>query len=260
MKETSVLSDHHAKDLRQTLRNREALEKNTNLLYWYEQLYRNQFGALAQPERLRILEIGSGASPLHRFFPNVITSDVLELEYLDHIFDCHHIDQLTAIEDHSLDVITLTNVLHHLERPIDFLKRSALKLKQGAKLIAAEPYFSTSSTLIYKYLHHESVDFSISDPKLAEIHSPLESANIALPWLIFIKNPAWAEPLREHFSFDSRSFTPFSFVSYMATGGISHRIPIPNPIYRACFWIDMMMSRAFPKMLASFFIITLTRK
>jgi SAM-dependent methyltransferase len=228
------------------------------LLYWYEQLYREQFRVLSHPERLTILEIGSGVSPLSRFHPNVTTSDVLELDYLDYVFDCHQIDQLKPIADYSLDVITLTNVLHHLTTPIDFLNRAATKLKSGGKIIATEPYFSILSTLIFKHLHHEPVDFSIDRPVLAEASSPLMSANIALPWLIFIKKPDWSDRLRENF--DLVSLQPFSSLSYMATGGISRRLPIPNPIYRVLFRLDMMLGRAFPKLFASFFTITLTRK
>ena len=75
------------------------------------------------------------------FISNVVTSDVLELDYLDLVFDCHEIDKLVRIEDNSLDVITLTNVLHHLKSPIDFLNAAAAKLKPGGKVIATEPYF-----------------------------------------------------------------------------------------------------------------------
>ena len=73
-----------------------------------------------------------------------MTSDVLDLDYLDLVFDCHEIDKLDAIEDNSLDVITLTNVLHHLKSPIAFLNRAASKLKPGGKVIATEPFFSAA--------------------------------------------------------------------------------------------------------------------
>jgi 2-polyprenyl-3-methyl-5-hydroxy-6-metoxy-1,4-benzoquinol methylase len=66
---------------------------------------------------------------------------------------------LDAIEDNSLDVVTLTNVLHHRKNPIAFLNGAANKLKSGGKVIATEPFFSELSTVIFKYLHHEGVDF-----------------------------------------------------------------------------------------------------
>jgi SAM-dependent methyltransferase len=255
-----VQKDQYAEDLALTLRNRAMLTANQNLLQWYRQLYRAQFAAFPHPEQLRILEIGSGVSPLKRFYKNVLTSDVLELDYLDYVFDCHSIDQVAEIPDSSLDVITLTNVLHHLKDPVEFLNRAAGKLKQGGKIIATEPYLSKLSTLIYKYLHHETVDIDIPRPVLDEIQGPLTTSNSALPWLIFVKHPAWREGLRAAFDFDEKNFEPFSSISYMATGGISRRLPIPRPLYHLLLPVDILLSRAFPRLLASFFIITLTRK
>ena len=129
----STRGSEQLNDWAKTLRNRARLESNGNLLFWYRELYRDQFKDMPHPEALSILEIGSGTSPLKRFHSNVVTSDVLELDYLDLVFDCHEIDKLVRIEDNSLDVITLTNVLHHLKSPIDFLNAAAAKLKPGGK-------------------------------------------------------------------------------------------------------------------------------
>lgn len=256
----AATKDQYAEDRALTLRNRARLKANRNLLYWYEQLYGHQLRDFAEPDRLEILEIGSGVSPLQYFHPHVRTSDVLELDYLDYTFDCHSIDRFAPIVDGSLDVIALTNVLHHLKEPVEFLCKAAAKLRRGGKIIATEPYFSTLATLIYNYVHHEPVDFDISAPVLAEVRGPLASANIALPWLIFIKNPEWSERLGRHFEFEANQFPVFSSLSYMATGGISRRLPIPHLIYRALFKIDLALSRMFPTLLASFFTIALTKK
>ncbi len=260
MRDAATLKDQYAEDRALTLRNRANLNANRNLLYWYGELYRHQFRGFLDPHRLKILEIGSGASPLQLFYQNVLTSDVLELDYLDYVFDCHSIDRFEPIPNESLDVIIMTNVLHHLRDPIAFLNKAAIKLKHGGKIIATEPYFSAVSTLIFKYLHHESVDLNISEPILSDIRGPLASANIALPWLIFIKNSNWHDRLRANFQFDPEKFQPFSSVSYMATGGISRRLLIPAPVYKTLFRIDMTLSRMMPKLLASFFTIELTRK
>src|SRR5215467_15824977 len=139
---TTVLQSEQAKDRAVTLRNRARLSDNKNLFFWYRELYRDQFKEFPNPAALSILEIGSGTSPLKQFLPNVVTSDVLDLDYLDLVFDCHEIDKFNAIRDESLDVITLTNVLHHLKSPVTFLNRAANKLKRGGKLIATEPFFS----------------------------------------------------------------------------------------------------------------------
>jgi len=255
-----IVQSEEAKDRATTLRNRARLSANKNLLFWYRELYRDQFDDLPNPAALSILEIGSGTSPLKQFLPNVITSDVLDLDYLDIVFDCHEIDRLDAVEDNTLDVITLTNVLHHLKSPILFLNRAATKLKAGGKVIATEPFFSVLSTPIFKYLHHEAIDFRISEPELGHVQGPLASANIALPWLIFFRRPEWLQRLNDTFDLTAFSVRPFSALSYMATGGISHRLPVPGFLYRALFSADLAFSRYFPRFFAAFFTVTLMRR
>jgi hypothetical protein len=249
-----------AEDRVATLRNRARLGANRNLLFWYRELYREQFKDFPDPTTLSILEIGSGTSPLKQFHSNVITSDVLDLDYLDLVFNCHEIEKLDAIKDNGLDVITLTNVLHHLRSPIAFLNRAASKLKCGGKVIATEPFFSALSTPIFKYLHHERVDFTIVEPELNEVGGPLASANIALPWLIFFQRRGWLQRLNQNYDIASLSVEPFSALSYMVTGGISHRVPVPHFLYRALFPADLACSRWLPRLCASFFTLTLTRR
>jgi len=256
----STRGSEQLNDQAKTLRNRARLESNGNLLFWYRELYRDQFKDLPRLEALSILEIGSGTSPLKRFHPNVVTSDVLELDYLDLVFDCHEIDKLVRIQDNSLDVITLTNVLHHLKSPIEFLNAAAAKLKPGGKVIATEPYFSMLSSFIFKYLHHEPVGFRISKPELDEVEGPLASANIALPWLIFYQRRDWLERLNENYNVGSLLVRPFSALSYMMTGGISRKLPIPGLLYRVMFPIDLALSRHFPSLCASFFTLIMTRR
>ena len=253
-------SEQLLNDRVKTLRNRARLESNRNLLFWYRELYRDQFKDVPRPEALSILEIGSGTSPLKRFYSNVLTSDVLELDYLDLVFDCHEVDKLVGIEDNSLDIITLTNVLHHLKSPIDFLNAAAAKLKPNGKVIATEPYFSVLSSFIFKYLHHEPVDFTVSEPELDEVEGPLASANIALPWLIFCRRGDWVQRLNESYDVNRLSVHSFSALSYMMTGGISRKVPIPGLLYRMIFPIDLALSRYFPRLCASFFTLTITRR
>jgi SAM-dependent methyltransferase len=257
---STVSQSQETKDRAATLRNRARLGANKNLLFWYCELYRDQFGDFPNASALSILEVGSGTSPLKQFLPNIITSDVLDLDYLDLVFDCHEIDKLDAIKDNSIDVITLTNVLHHLKNPIGFLNRAASKLKSGGKVIATEPFFSVLSTPIFKYLHHEPVDFRIFEPELGEVQGPLASANIALPWLIFFRQREWLQRLNENFDIATLSTRPFSALSYMATGGISHRFSIPHFVYRSLFVVDLAISRYFSHLCASFFTVTLTRR
>lgn len=240
-------------DLETTAANRVRLKKNRNLIYWYQQLYRDVFSFDPEIAKRRILEIGSGTSPLRMFLPNVVTSDVLELEYVDIVFDCHVISELAQIPDRSLDVITLTNVLHHLRDPLHFLKSATQKLSKGGRLILVEPYFSLISYQLYKALHHEPVDFNIERPVLNSVDGPLSSSNQAIPYMIFFSRPDWMNELSEVYDLKNTSFGFHTSLAYMATGGISRILPIPGWIYRPFFKLDRFLARTFPKVFASFF-------
>ena len=247
-------------DLQHTLANRQKLQTNKNLLYWYQQLYEEMFSDIEGIHSKRVLEIGSGTSPLSLFYPHVLTSDIMPLEYLDYVFDAHAIDHVEQIGDESLDIITLTNVLHHLQEPLVFLINSAIKLKTGGQIIVAEPYFSTVSAWIFSHFHPEPSIFDITDPVLEKIEGPLSSANQAIPYMLFFRKTAWKEALTEHYSYSERAISYFSGISYMATGGISRAFPIPHPVYQLFFKLDRTLSMIFPHILSSFFIVRLIKR
>lgn len=249
-----------AADLAATLANRENLQRNANLLYWYRRLYDQVFGGCSAGYMASVLEIGSGVSPLKRIFPDVITSDILPLSHVDLVFDCHKIDEVSAISDASLEAITCTNVIHHLQRPTEFLVKAAAKLKPGGKILAVEPYFSWLSTPIFRWLHHEPCDFTIERPELASPGGPLSMSNQALAHMLFLTQPQWLEPLRELYDVKDMRISHFTGLSYMASGGISRKLPIPAGLYRAGFAIDHFLARKWPKVFASFFIVEMTRK
>lgn len=245
-------------DVRATLRSRDLLAANPNLQYWYERLFERMFRHVPDLRGKVILEIGSGASPLKRVIPWAVTSDVMPLGYLDHVFDCHEIDQYAPIPDHSVDIIVLTNVLHHLRDPLLFLQNASAKLRPGGQVIMAEPYFSALSWPIYKVLHHEPVDFSIAEPVLANIQGPLSSSNQAMPFMIFFSRPDWLERLAHAYQLGATQVEHFSVLSYMMTGGISRKLPVPRALYRMVFPLDAWLARVFPRLFASFFIARLT--
>jgi SAM-dependent methyltransferase len=207
-----------------------------------------------------VLEIGSGVSPLKRFLPSVLTSDILELNYLDYIFDCHKIDRFTELPDNSVDIITLTNVLHHLQEPVVFLSAAVKKLVPGGSILLVEPFFSVMSYPIYKWLHHEPVEFKISTPELSLINGPLSTSNQAIPYMIFFKKNSWLDELAEKYYIEDIEVGFFTSLSYMLSGGISKKIPIPHCLYKCILEIDIRIARKFPRLFASFFILRLVAK
>jgi hypothetical protein len=112
----------------------------------------------------------------------------------------------------------------------------------------------------FKFLHHEPVEFEISEPELKNVQGPLASANIALPWLIFFRRRDWADNLSENYDIANCSVWLFSAVPYMATGGVSRKLPVPGWLYRAFFPMNLFFSRRFLRLCASSFTVVLPRR
>jgi len=245
-------------DLEITVQNKSKLSGNKNLLLWYEHLFSFQFEG-KDVSGLDILEVGSGTSPLKIFYPNVITSDILSIEGLDFVFDCHKIGEFHGIQNSTLDLIVLTNVLHHLQKPLNFLINARTKLKDNGSIIITEPYFSWISSSIYRFIHHEAVDSSIKTPELkSEEDSPLSSANVVLPYLVFFKKMEWLANVNKYYQIELLGC--FSSLSYFVTGGISKCFPIPHILYKIIFKFDRSITKYFPRIAASFFTVKLTKK
>ena len=71
MRTNTIAQSEKTQDHAVTLRNRARLDANQNLLFWYRELYRDQFKDFPDPAALSILEIGSPTSPLKQFLSNV---------------------------------------------------------------------------------------------------------------------------------------------------------------------------------------------
>lgn len=248
-------------DIQDSLESRSLLEGHHNLLHWYENLYQHQnhLAGGAFERAGKTLEIGSGTSPLQNFYPLITTSDVMPLPHLDLVLDCHEIAKCDSIPDESLEAITLTNVLHHLQDPLGFLEGALVKLAPDAKIVITEPYLSPVSYPILNWIHHEPVDTTITEPKLDLAMGPLSSSNQAMPWLIFHKNKEFRSTVERQYKVSPQhGVDGFSSLSYFATGGISKKLPIPAPFYKVAFKIDRALANAIPKALASFFTVVLT--
>lgn len=247
-------------DIEQTLLNRYRLRNNKNLIYWYENLYKDLFRNEINLSNKFILEVGSGTSPLKLFIPSALSSDVMNLDYLDFVFDCHEISKITEISDNSVDVMVLTNVLHHLREPLLFLNGAAKKLKKGGSIYILEPYFSLLSTPIFIFLHHEPVNFKIDAPKLENIEGPLSTSNQAIPYMIFFKRLDWLTGLSHNYDFDKSTYGFYTSIAYMLSGGISRRIPLDTRLFKIFFYIDRLLAKIFPSIFSAFFKIRLISK
>lgn len=251
------LGEFYNKDLEDSLKNIEQLRGNLNLMKWYRELFSKLICPINNAQNLKILEIGSGISPLKVQFPFIETSDVMNLPGIDFVFDCHEIDLYQPINDREIDYIVMTNVLHHLRAPLEFLNGASKKLKKGGRIIMVEPFASFFTYPLYKIFHHEPMDFSVQSPALPSVIGPLSSSNQAIPQLLFFKRKEWLIQLECSYNLEGMNIEYYPGISYMLTGGISSKFKIPIAIYDRLYALDKWLVGRFPKVFAGFFIVTL---
>ncbi len=183
---------------------------------WY-QIFVNQIDKL--PNGI-LLEIGSGGGFFKEIYPDVITSDVVDLPEIDMTFSALHI----PLKNRSTAAIFMLDVLHHLPDCQQFFNEAKRVLKPGGQIIMIEPANTFFSRIIYRNFHHEKFDTSAKDWKQKK-GKRLSDANQALPWIIFTRDVSTFKQLNPEFSIINKQLhTPFR---YLLSGGLSYKALVP---------------------------------
>lgn len=148
-----------------------------------QRLYHNWYSIIQNSLRPGLtLEVGGGSGNLKGHIPDIISSDVLYVKWLDVVLDAHHL----PFKDESVDNIVLFDVLHHLGNLLSFFSDAERVLKQNGRILLMEPNVSLLSFLVYRFLHSEGMSCHI-DPfqrDLGKVKTPFQG-NQAIPTLIF---------------------------------------------------------------------------
>jgi hypothetical protein len=119
----------------------------------------------------------------------------------------------------------MVNVLHHIPRPGAFLGEATRCVKPGGLVAMIEPWLTTWSRFVYRYLHHEPLDADALQWQIPQA-GPLSGANSAMPWIIFRRDQArLAAEFPEWRLAEVRPLMPFR---YLLAGGISMRSLMPT--------------------------------
>jgi SAM-dependent methyltransferase len=214
-------------DPRTTHLRRQILRGKPFLKRIYEEWYRILAASLP-PGDGPVLELGSGAGFMEDYVPRLIRSEVFFCPWIDAVLD----GLALPLADASLSGIVMTNVLHHLPRPLRFLDEAARCVRREGVVAMIEPWVTPWSRLIYTRLHDE--------PFLPEAEQweppgggPLSGANGALPWILFHRDRERFEREQPHWHI--RSVGPIMPFCYLVSGGISLRGVTPAatfPLWR----------------------------
>lgn len=167
-----------------------------------------------------VLELGSGGGFLEESVPGLITSELQTCPHVRVVLD----GQALPLCDGSLRAIAMTDVLHHLPDSRRFLKEAARCVRRGGRVVMIEPWASAWSSLIYRRLHHEPFRPGAAEWEFPR-GGPLSAANMALPWIMFVRDRNQFE--REFPQWRVVSLSPFMPFRYLLSGGVSMRSLMP---------------------------------
>lgn len=189
----------------------------------YEEWY-IAIAASLPPGEDPVLELGSGAGFLADFVPRLVRSEVFYTPGIDLVLD----GLALPFRESSLRGIAMTNVLHHLPRPLRFFAEAARAVRPGGVVTLIEPWTTPWSRWVYTRLHHEPFLPEARDWEIPA-GGPLSGANGALPWILFQRDRERFE--REAPDWRVRSITPMMPFRYLVSGGVSLRGLTPAASY-----------------------------
>ena len=164
-----------------------------------------------------VFEIGAGTGNFRHWLRSqgrdCLTVDILPGQNVDLQADALRL----PLQSNSVDNIVLIDALHHFSRPLTFLAEAKRVLRPQGRVVMMEPYISAWGYLVWKYFHHETVDFNFcenDDPKAAW------DGNAAIPKLILAKPCGLrVQSVRYH-----------DWLAYPACGGFSYRAVLPHAV------------------------------
>ena len=196
------------------------------------------------------LEIGSGGGFLKELFPEAVTSDILDLPFVDVVCNAEQL----PFADNSLASIMMLNVFHHIPRPYMFLEEAQRCLVAGSKLLMIEPANSCWGRFIYTHFHHEPFDAKAGWE--IDQGNPMSNANQALPYIYFERD---IKQFNERFPMlrlnVMQCHTPFL---YLVSGGLSYKALLPTTMYGIVKFIEKMFS-PFDRQLGMFYSIEIEK-
>ena len=133
----------------------------------------------------KTLEIGAGTGNLKESLDFVIATDIVSSPWVDCVCDA----QVFPFKEASFDNIIGVDVLHHIERPLEFFYEAQRILKNSGRIVLLDPAITPLSWFFYNFFHEEPVllsDHPLEEKKATKERNPFD-ANQAIPTLIFGK-------------------------------------------------------------------------
>jgi len=240
-------------DQRQIL-HRSRWEKKESIRLLYGDFHRRLLDCC--PEG-RVLDIGSGTAHIKDSRPDIVSADILAFPGIDVVADAHRL----PFPNGCFSGVVMLDVLHHLERPIEFLKEASRVLRPGGRLAMIEPAMTTLARRFYDRFHEEPVDMSadpFADVTIDPDRDPFD-ANQAIPSLLFAAQPACRQVEAAIPALRVRTVDWLSLFAYPMSGGFQSWSLMPAALVRPMLAFEEKVPRAVRRQIAFRMIVILER-
>jgi len=217
-------------------------ERKAILRLLYHHWYREIVALLAPYSP--VIEIGSGCGNFKEYYPECVATDVMRVgPWIDRVVDAHRLD----FPPNSVGNLVVFDVIHHLQRPLAFLRQAEQVLRPGGRLILCEPAITPWSRLVYGLFHHEPFDMKWDlfglDSLPPEPDPGHTFANEAIGELLFWKYRE--RTLSQLPLLTLCSAVKFGFLLYPLTGGFGYRAYLPAAGFVKALHVEDFLLRPF---------------
>lgn len=202
------------------------------------------------------LEIGGGSGNLKEFLPDVISTDIQEVPWLDVAADAQNL----PFPDSSFDNIVMLDVLHHMERPVRFFKEASRILRPGGQIVMVEPLITPISWVFYNFFHPELVDMNVNplaDGEISIDRDPFD-ANQAIPTKLFAGDTSRFEAAFPNLRV--KNTKPLSIFAYPLSGGFRPWSLLPCAMVPAVLKMEDALLPIFGRLMAFRLMVCVERQ
>jgi SAM-dependent methyltransferase len=204
-----------------------------------------------------VLDIGGGTAHIKDSRPDIISIDILRFPGIDVVADAHRL----PFPGGYFSGAVMLDVLHHLERPIEFLSEASRVLKPGGRLAMIEPAMTPIARRFYQNFHEEPVDMS-ADPFAPVAIDPDRDpfdANQAIPSLLFTSAAARSRLEAVVPSLRVTRVGWLSLFAYPLSGGFQNWSLMPAALVRPMLAIEEKIPEIVRRQIAFRMMVVLDR-
>ncbi len=183
------------------------------------------------------LEIGSGGGIINEIYPDVVTSDIKPLPFIDIVLSAENL----PFANNSLRAIYAINVFHHLLGPRDFFREILRVVHPGGGVVFIEPFYGPLAAWVFKRLHN-SETFEPDAPgwESSTRKGPFSGANQALSYVVFTRDRS--QFVQEFPQLKLVFHRPHTQLSYLLSGGVNFRQLLPDRLTPLVKIADQVLS------------------